>query len=138
MFTGAKNRDWSTKRTLQTKILKLSSIVFQDQVITYNLSFNSPYCLGAIEAITNYNKSALRHFRPPVMSSDLIQPKTLIIFGEQDAALSLEGAKMSLKLCRDAQLQAIPNASHWVQQDTPEIVNQCIEEFIADLKIENV
>lgn len=72
------------------------------------------------------------------MPNELIQPKTLILFGEEDVALSLEGAKMSLKLCRDATLQPIPGASHWVQQDCPDLVNEYIEKFIEDIKINEI
>jgi pimeloyl-ACP methyl ester carboxylesterase len=61
----------------------------------------------------------------------LIEPKTLIIFGEKDVALSVKGAKMSIDLCRDGILRTIQNGSHWIQQDCPEIVNQYIEEFIG-------
>ncbi len=62
------------------------------------------------------------------------QVKTLIIWGEKDSALEVEGAEMSLKFCKNAKLVKIPDASHWVQQDVPEIVNELIEQFVRDSK----
>ncbi|KAI1709497.1 alpha/beta hydrolase fold domain-containing protein [Ditylenchus destructor] len=59
-----------------------------------------------------------------------VKPKTLIIWGEKDTALDVEGAELSITLCRDARLVRIPDASHWVQQDVPDRVNALIEEFI--------
>lgn len=45
-------------------------------------SFFNSICLGAITAAISYNRAAIRNFRPPVLPNELIQPKTLIIFGE--------------------------------------------------------
>lgn len=41
--------------------------------------------------------------------------KTLLIWGEQDIALEVETAEMSLNFCTCAKLVKIPDASHWVQ-----------------------
>ncbi|KAI6177979.1 AB hydrolase-1 domain-containing protein [Aphelenchoides besseyi] len=73
----------------------------------------------------------IRQFRPSPLPKDPIQPKTLMIFGEEDAALSVSGARKSLEFCRDAELRTIPGASHWVQQDRPDLVNSYIEEFLS-------
>ncbi|KAI6219916.1 AB hydrolase-1 domain-containing protein [Aphelenchoides besseyi] len=87
---------------------------------------------GAIDAAISYNRAAIRQFRPSPLPKDPIEPKTLMIFGEEDAALSVSGAKASLEFCRDAELRTIPGASHWVQQDRPDLVNLYIEEFLSN------
>lgn len=46
-------------------------------------------------------------------------------------ALGQELADASRNYCSDVQLKKIQHASHWVQQDEPEIVNQYMESFLA-------
>ncbi|GMR62950.1 hypothetical protein PMAYCL1PPCAC_33145, partial [Pristionchus mayeri] len=58
------------------------------------------------------------------------EPPVLIIWGEDDPFLVIECADLSKKLCRDGRVEYIPNASHWVQQDRPERVNELIEQFL--------
>ncbi|GMR49019.1 hypothetical protein PMAYCL1PPCAC_19214, partial [Pristionchus mayeri] len=61
--------------------------------------------------------------------------KTLIVWGEEDLALVKEGATLSVEWCEDATLHFIPGASHWVQQDEPNLVNKYADEFLtSDLK----
>lgn len=50
----------------------------------------------------------------PLDNGIILQPKTLIIWGEQDGALEVEGAELSVRLCRDGHLERIADASHWV------------------------
>jgi pimeloyl-ACP methyl ester carboxylesterase len=56
----------------------------------------------------------------------------LIVWGCQDKALGEELADASAKYCNDVQLKKIRNASHWVQQDTPDEVNQYMETFLNE------
>jgi pimeloyl-ACP methyl ester carboxylesterase len=37
---------------------------------------------------------------------------------------------MSAQLCADVQVLKVPDASHWCQQDVPELVNLAIEQFV--------
>lgn len=90
----------------------------------------------------NYYRAAVRviglkHFTSEpirvffiIKREKILQPKTLIIWGDKDHSMERKCAELSLVLCRDARLEIINDASHWVQQDTPEKVNKLIEEFI--------
>ena len=58
---------------------------------------------------------------------------TLIIWGDQDAALDKPLAKMSSEACTGkVEIKYIEGASHWVQMDRPDLVNKYIREFLAE------
>lgn len=69
----------------------------------------------------------LRSFGPAVR----IKPPTLIIWGEQDAALESRMAAESLALCEDGRLELVPDATHWVQHDAAGQVNDWLVEFFG-------
>ncbi|KAI1717985.1 alpha/beta hydrolase fold domain-containing protein [Ditylenchus destructor] len=85
---------------------------------------------NAVTPPLNYYRAGMRVVGRRHFSAEPVKPKTLIIWGDQDAALDVEGAELSITLCRDARLERIPDASHWVQQDVPDKVNALIDEFI--------
>jgi pimeloyl-ACP methyl ester carboxylesterase len=56
---------------------------------------------------------------------------TRIIWGARDVALSSQMASLSLEMCDDdADLFLLENATHWVQHDEPQRVNELILEFL--------
>ena len=55
----------------------------------------------------------------------------LFLFGEEDGALSVKLTKYTYKYINNLKLITVPNASHWVQQDQPKLVNQYIKEWLA-------
>ncbi len=84
---------------------------------------------GALTAMLNYYRNFL--------SSNIInrnwsilQMPTLMIWGEQDTALGKELTYGTEEYVRDLQIKYIPQASHWVQQDQPELVNQYMHSFL--------
>jgi len=56
---------------------------------------------------------------------------TLLVWGEQDVALSIELTKGLEKWVSNIQVQRIADSGHWVQQEQPELVNRYILEFLA-------
>lgn len=62
----------------------------------------------------------------------MLDMPVLIIWGTGDGALDVEAAEDSLKTLRNGTMKKIPGASHWVQQDEPEKVNQYIAQFLKD------
>ena len=54
----------------------------------------------------------------------------LLLWGTRDGALSNEMAELSRDYAKQFQLQFIEGASHWVQQDEPEIVNKYVIDFL--------
>jgi pimeloyl-ACP methyl ester carboxylesterase len=86
---------------------------------------------GAFTAMLGWYRAALQ--MPPDMHGDLrIQVPTLILWGAQDIALSRQMAQASLDLCDKGRLVLFEEASHWVQLDEAEAVNQqLLEHFTA-------
>ena len=86
---------------------------------------------GALTAAINYYRAGLRGLREGL--SQRIKPidsPTLIIWGEQDRYLGrrlLEGLEPWVA---DLTLERIADASHWVQAEAPERVNERILQFI--------
>jgi pimeloyl-ACP methyl ester carboxylesterase len=54
-----------------------------------------------------------------------------MIWGEQDTALGKELTYGTQEYVQDLTIRYIPNSSHWVQQEQPDLVNQYIREFLA-------
>lgn len=60
-----------------------------------------------------------------------VEVPTLVIWGERDPAL-LTGNLAGLEdLVRELEIVRVPEASHWIVHEQPELVNQLIRRFIA-------
>jgi pimeloyl-ACP methyl ester carboxylesterase len=62
-----------------------------------------------------------------------IEIPTLLIWGEEDQALGKELTYNTDQFVPNLQVRYIPQCSHWVQQEQPELVNRYIIEFLDDL-----
>lgn len=91
---------------------------------------------GALTAMIHYYRANLRQF----IKSDRIHEEepltvpTLLIWGEEDAALGKELTYGTEEYVEDLTLCYIPQCSHWVQQEQPDLVNQYMRDFLATLK----
>ncbi len=63
--------------------------------------------------------------------SERIDVPTLVIWGEEDAALGLELLEGVEERVADCRVERLPGASHWVQADEPRRVTELLEEFLA-------
>jgi pimeloyl-ACP methyl ester carboxylesterase len=61
----------------------------------------------------------------------VIKVPTLIIWGQEDKYLKPDLAHLSAKFVEDCTVHIIPGASHFVQQDVPDVVNKKIRQFLA-------
>ena len=61
-----------------------------------------------------------------------IELPTLMIWGEQDVALTRALTFGTDRYVPQLVLRYLPDASHWVQQDQPELVNEMLEAWLAD------
>jgi pimeloyl-ACP methyl ester carboxylesterase len=87
---------------------------------------------GALTGMINYYRAALRQ-SPRAAQARLvpIQTRTLVIWGERDRHLGAELAAPLPKWVPNARVERIPEATHWVQHDAPERVNELLMEFFA-------
>lgn len=85
---------------------------------------------GALTAMLNYYR-AMFDSQLWQRSWDVLAVPTLLIWGEEDAALGKELTYGTEDYVRDFHLRYIPSCSHWVQQEQPELVNRYMREFLA-------
>ena len=61
----------------------------------------------------------------------IIRVPTLVIWGEDDVALTLSLLDRLEDYVPDLKVIRIPGATHWVQNDEPDLVNRFISEFVG-------
>jgi len=85
---------------------------------------------GALTAMLNYYRNIPQQ---RMLSTDwsILEVPTLMIWGESDVALGKELTNNTEAYVRNLQIKYIPNCSHWVQQEQPELVNLYIRQFLA-------
>jgi pimeloyl-ACP methyl ester carboxylesterase len=62
----------------------------------------------------------------------MINVPTLVVWGEKDTALTTDLLNGLENCVSDLQIRRIPDATHWVQHDAPDLVNQYIWDFLRD------
>jgi pimeloyl-ACP methyl ester carboxylesterase len=91
----------------------------------YGRAFSAP---GAATAAINYYRAAIRSRVP----SGTIKAPTLLIWAEDDFALGVELSRgMDGLFSGDFRVEYIPDTSHWVMEEQPEVVNRLLLEFLA-------
>ena len=87
---------------------------------------------GALTAMINYYRANFK-IPPDNLAKDwqILNLPTLMIWGEEDTALGKELTYGTEAYVSNLELKYIPNCSHWVQQEQPDLVNQYMEEFLA-------
>jgi epoxide hydrolase 4 len=85
---------------------------------------------GALTAMINYYRGIFSKLSLRQIPPEKLDIPTLMIWGEQDRALGKELTYGTDEYVHDLTLKYIPNCSHWVQQERPELVNQYIREFL--------
>jgi epoxide hydrolase 4 len=84
---------------------------------------------GALTAMLNYYRNLFQQGLTQTEWGVLTTP-TLMIWGESDTALGKELTYGTETYVQSLRVRYIPNCSHWVQQEQPELVNQYIHEFL--------
>ena len=103
---------------------------FSDEVIAqYRRAIAKP---GALTSAINYYRAVPR--RASMEFSAKLNPvakmPVMVIWGEQDTALGKELNDRLEYYVPDVTLHFIPDASHWVQQDCPDLVNRYMLDFL--------
>jgi pimeloyl-ACP methyl ester carboxylesterase len=80
-------------------------------------------------AMLNWYRAAIQ--KPPTPPENLrITVPTLLIWGAQDKFLGRELAQPSIDLCDDGRLVFFEEATHWVQHEEADRVNELIDTFL--------
>jgi pimeloyl-ACP methyl ester carboxylesterase len=78
---------------------------------------------GAMTAMINYYRALVRHQDSVDYGDGKVDVPTLMIWGEEDAALNIHCTEGTEQWVTDFTLRRLPGVSHWVQQEAPEAVN---------------
>ncbi len=102
-----------------------------DVLLRYQEAMSKPH---AIPSALNYYRTLVRRgpFNPLDKDTPmLIKAPTLLIWGEQDVALSIELTEGLEQWIPTIQVRRIAESGHWVQQEQPELVNTYMLEFLS-------
>jgi pimeloyl-ACP methyl ester carboxylesterase len=86
---------------------------------------------GVLISVINYYRN-LPDYLSKEQVWDILTMPTLLIWGEEDKALGKELTYGTEKYVQDLRIRYIPNCSHWVQQEQPQLVNQLMREFLIE------
>lgn len=84
---------------------------------------------GAMTAMLNWYRAAA-WFRPQLPKNPRVKVPILMMWGMKDVALTHRLARPSMDYCDDGRLLFFPEASHWVQHEEADEVNQHLLEFV--------
>lgn len=88
---------------------------------------------GALTGMVNYYRAALRRSPRAALAQLVpIQTQTLVIWGMRDRHLGSELAQPLPQWVPNVRVERLPAATHWVQHDEPERVNELLIEFFGN------
>jgi len=93
-------------------------------MVEYRKAWAQP---GALKSMINWYRSVIQ--QPPQSPDPRVKVPTLILWGKKDAYLKSEMAQGSVELCDNGKLVYFDNATHWIQHEEPDRVNQLMNEF---------
>ncbi len=106
---------------------------FPDEVVAvYARNAAQP---GALTAMINYYRALVRGGgadRQSRQGFPMIETPTLLVWGEEDVALTKETTFGTDEVVRDLTVRYLPRVSHWVQQEAPEAVNAMLAAFLKN------
>ena len=85
---------------------------------------------GAMTGMINWYRAAMRVPGKMAGPWPVIETPTLIVWGEEDAALGIELLDGTDAYVRDLTIQRLPGVSHWVQQEAPDQVNAILKAWL--------
>lgn len=85
---------------------------------------------GAMTAMVNYYRALMRYRDAIDLGDARITIPTLMVWGEEDAALGLGCTVGTEQWVPRLELHRLPKVSHWVQQEAPEKVNAILSDWL--------
>ncbi len=103
-------------------------VLSQEDLAVYREAWSQP---GALRAMLNWYRAGLRH-PPPSPQGEMIETPTLLIWGEKDTALGAELIEPIARHCSEIRVERLAEASHWVQHEEHERVNELLAAFLGE------
>lgn len=102
--------------------------VFTDtEIERYREAWERP---GAITAMLNWYRALFRGDASEPPTTDVTVPTT-VVWGTQDPYLVPEMAEASVDYCQQGRLELFEDATHWVQHERSEALNELLIEWLA-------
>ena len=101
-----------------------------EDFVEYKKAWSQP---GALTGMLNWYRAAVRRGLRAAFTKSAprrVTVPTLMLWGKRDLALSFEMAQPSIELCERGELVSFNRATHWVQHDAADEVNQKLIEFL--------
>lgn len=116
--------DWRGLRWFMDTSNREDTFTRQD-VRRYKEAWSQP---GAFTGMLNWYRAAFQtDAAPPTMT---VEPETMVVWGTQDPYLHRDMAPASIDYCTDGRLELVEDATHWVQHERPDRVNELLVEFL--------
>ncbi len=93
-------------------------------LVEYRKAWAQP---GALKSMINWYRAIVQ--QPPKSPDSRVKVPTLILWGKKDPYLKWEMAQASLEYCEDGQLIYFEDATHWIQHEEPDRVNELMVKF---------
>jgi pimeloyl-ACP methyl ester carboxylesterase len=87
---------------------------------------------GALTAMVNYYRAAMRYPSSTARHGRIIQAPTLLIWGERDPFLGVRLTEGLTKWAPGLRVERWRDVGHWVQNEAPERVNALLVEFLQN------
>ncbi|MBC7855406.1 MAG: alpha/beta hydrolase [Pirellulaceae bacterium] len=123
-----RSRDFATLESVWKKDPVTPGAYSEEDIARYKEALRPP---GALTAGINYYRAAVRWPGDLYGEPQAVRAPTLLIWGEKDRYLGLDLTEGLEAWVPDLRLERIPEASHWVQNDVPEVVNRLLTQFLA-------
>jgi pimeloyl-ACP methyl ester carboxylesterase len=98
-----------------------------DDIAEYKHAFSGP---DALTGPLNYYRAAFRHRQDMFGPPQQIAAPTMLIWGERDPFATLQLITGLEEWIPQIRIERIPDASHWVQNDVPDRVNELLLDFL--------
>jgi len=102
-----------------------------EDVVEYKKAWSQK---GAVTGMLNWYRAIVRRGLRSAFGQKTpprrIYVPTMMLWGKRDVALSSDMAQPSIDLCDNGKLTFFDKATHWVQHDASEEVNQKLVEFL--------
>ena len=121
-----RKNDWRNGDRILRGSSKRRSFTRED-VAEYKKTWSQP---GAMTAMLNWYRAAVRYL-PKLLKDGRVNIPAMMIWGMKDVALSHRMARPSIDYCDEGSLVLFEEATHWVQHDEAEAVNQLLIEFLS-------
>jgi pimeloyl-ACP methyl ester carboxylesterase len=103
--------------------------ITEREVRLYQQAWSQP---GAMTAMINWYRAMVRHETQAPTDNIRITVPTLMLWGQQDFALSYEMAIPSIKMCDNGYLIPFPDANHFVQHEKSEEVTNILINYFSE------